>query len=365
MAEEEKKVSQEEQNEEAQRQSIGFINKAKGFVAKAKLSRYLSLSAIITGIIVYSLLDVGWDPWKIGWNKFIANVSLLIFLGVYGMFFGENEGSQRFKTFVNGLYNTLVVRLRRGVQKMLDKGYLDWLPDYIPWRYQKDYENACKTKLLSVRLFQPKIVDLSDEELLELKKHPIESGGKHYSTISDKQYEVIMAIKRGEVFVDYFDDYTFYTMEDNTADGEQIVTKVKNTPKRKEKISWQQRTSRLLMIIITSLILAGFFKQVREGDSNAVSDMTSRFVTLFVSMVSGFNTARLLNLEDIFVLKYKVSYNEVFLSACEHKHFTPVDYEEKAKQEYEEYKKEQEKAKANVVDPVAEEIPQLPLKEGN
>lgn len=354
-----------EEKKQEETASLSFLDKAKGFIAKAKLSRYLSLSAVITGIIVYSLLDVGWDPWKIGWNKFIANVSLLIFLGVYGMFFGENEGAQRFKSYVNGLYNSLVRELRKLVQKLLDKGYLDWLPDYIPWRYQKDYENACKTKLLSVRLFNPKIVDLNEDELKQLKSHPIQKGeNEHYSTISQKQYEVIMAIKRGEVFVDYFDDYTFYIMEDNTEEGKQVVTKVKETPKRKEKISFQQRLSRLLMIVITALILAGFFKQVREGDSNAVSDMTSRFVTLFISVVAGFNTARLLNLEDIFVLKYKVSYDEVFYSACEHGKFKPVDYETKAKADYENYIKEQQEAAENVVDPEIT-TPLLENKEGN
>lgn len=354
----EKKIDKEIQDELDQEQeelsSIGFIEKAKKYIAKARFSRYVSLISVIVAIMVFSLTACGWDPSRIGWGKFIADTSLLIFIGVYGIFFGENEGSQRYKNALRGLYKTCLIKFRKLVARIRENGFTDLLPDYILWRYQKDYDNVCQMKLLSVRLFNKKILNLNYEQLEQLKNHPIkvgENADDYFDKITEKQYQLLVDIKSGNVIVDYFEDYNFYLMEDNTNEGKQMATIVKETPKRKEKITWQQRLSRIIMIALSSIIVAGFIKESLEGNSNAGNELASRLVTLFVSIASGINTARLLNIEDCFVLKYKISYNEVFLVSVENGHFTPIDYNQKAKESYEQWEKEQEESKKNVVYP--------------
>ena len=224
-------------------------------------------------------------------------------------------------------------------------------------------------KMLSVRVFDPTVCDLTDEQIEELRHKPIAiSEDKHYSKLSEEQYNVVRAIKDGKIFVDYIDDYNFYLVEDNT-NGKQLVTRVKETDARKLKISWQQRISRVFMIILFALILAGFFYDlpvtagtgeeltpeqllaIKEAKIQAVKDLLSRISCLVVSIASGFNTARLLNLEDVFVLKYKTSYDSVFVGCMDNKTFVPMDIEAKAKQDYEQYEKEQEEARKNVVQP--------------
>ncbi len=329
-----------------------FLQKAKSAFNRAKMSRYLGFVTVVAATVVISLYQVGWDPWRIGWQTYIANTSLLLFLGIYGLFFGESEGGNLYKTLVTGLYQAVKVEFLDKADETVDKGYADALPDYIVWRYQKDYEAACKMKLMSVRVFKPSICDLTDEELEHLRHAPLEvSETEHYSQLSEEQYKAIMGVRGGRVFVDYIDDYAFYLNESNT-DGEQQVTRVKNTPKRKEKIAWKQRLTRVLMILIVSLIIAGFFKQAWEGDNEtAPRDLLSRLSTLVVSVASGVNTARLINMEDVFVLRYKTSYLNVFLASMGNGTFKPVDQEEKAKREYEEYKKRQEEAEKAVVEP--------------
>lgn len=363
-----------EKLEEAQKEVVestknpnSFKTLAKNALNKANLSRYIGLVTVLAITIVLSLWTVGWNPEKIGWQKFVANTCILLFLGIYGLFFGEGEGKNFFKKLVTGLYQAVLGRFRKRVNSITAKGYVDALPDYISWRYQKDYENTCKMKMLSLRLFEQKILDLTDEQLEELKHNPIKVNDKlYFSKISEEQYKLIMDIKQGKVFVDYIDDYNFYLVEDAT-DGKQLVTIVKETNKRKEKISWKQRISRVVMILLVALIIAGFFIEIpvtpvgeltpeqlaaiKEARIQAAKDLLSRLADLVVSIASGINTARLLNLEDVFVLKYKDSFNTVFEACMDNKTFVRPDNQAKAKADYEQFQKEQEEAKARVVTP--------------
>jgi hypothetical protein len=356
---------------EEERRPKSFLEKAKSAFNRAKLSRYLGFIAVIVATVVISLYQVGWDPNRVGWQTYVANTALLLFLGIYGLFFGENEGGNMYRTLITGAFQSARNNFLDRVDSVVEKGYTDSLPDYIVWRYQKDYENACKMKLMSVRLFDHSILELNREQIEQLKNSPIKTDDDHYySQLSEEQYQTVLDILEGKVFVDYIDDYTFY-LNDSEDGGESQVTRVKNTPKRKEKITWKQRLSRVFMILTVSLILAGFFKQAWEGDSDtALRDLLSRLCTLVVSVASGVNTSRLLNLEDVFVLKYKESYLTLFLSSMDNKTFVPIDYQAKAKKEYEEYEKRRAEFVAQAVDPQAEEqkepmaVPPVPMLKG-
>ena len=331
----------EQEIEAINNKALSFKEKAKMAFNRANMSRYLGFAGVITATIVISLYQVGWDPWLIGWQTFIANTMVLLFLGTYGIFFGEAEGNNFFKKLVTGLYQKVKSKFEYWVDKITQSGYIDSFPDYITWRYQKDCEHLYHMKLLSVRLFDDSVLDLNKEQLEELRKHPMEVNGHPYSAISEEQYKVLIDILEGRIFVDYIDDYNFFLME-NANDGIQQVTKVKGTNKRKEKISWKQRISRILMIVIVALIFAGFFKQ-SYGEGGGSSDQTSllfsRLTVLLGSIASGINTARLLNMEDIYVLEYKYSYDKVMYYSMKNGSFQPVDYMAKAREDVDNYNK--------------------------
>lgn len=374
---------QEEQKAIQTKETSSFMKKAKSFFNRAKLSRYLGFIAVVVITVVVSLWQVGWDPTRIDKGVFIAYIAVLLFLGVYGLFFGEEEGNNLFKNIITGVYQTVRDLFLDIVDVIKSKAYADSLPDYIVWRYKKDYENTCHMKMLSVRLFDKSILDLTDEQIEELKNHPIEiSADKHYKKLSEAQYQVVKDIRDGKIFVDYIDDYNFYLTEDGT-DGKQLVTRVKETEDRKVKITWKQRLSRMFLIIIAAVIVAGFFFNLPQAIDPAVltpeelaaaelaakaakiqaaKDLISRITCLVVSVACGMNTARLTNLEDVFVLRYKISYDSVFVGCMDNKTFKPIDVESAAKEEYEQYVKEQEEAKAKVVVPEVVETP--PLLEG-
>lgn len=344
-------------NEQEVVEEYTFWQKTKAIVNKAKLVRYLSLIAVVVVTVVLSFYNVGWDPKRIGWSSFIANTALLLFLGIYGLFFGETEGGSMFKSAITGAYQKAKMAFLDIVDLINKKSYVDALPDYISWRYQKDYQSVCHMKLISVRLFDDSVVNLTDEQLDQLTKEPLKiDENTYYSQLSAEQYKVIRDIKDGKIFVDYIDDYNFYIVEEAN-DGEQQVTKVKRTNARKEKISWKQRLSRVLMIIVVAVIVAGFFKEtISGGDGGSAtqeptSQLASRLSTLIVSIASGLNIARLLNMEDIFVLNYKTSYNTVFYYCMENKTFTPINYKDKAKEEYEAYRKKKEEKDKRLIIP--------------
>jgi len=374
MAEEKKQVKTNETEsnvEEQQNVANSFWFKAKNAFNRAQFSRYIGFIGVIVATVVISLYQVGWDPSKIGWSGFIANTALLLFLGIYGLFFGEGEGGSFFKRMITGAYQAARSLFLDIVNKITKKNYTDALPDYIVWRYQKDYENTCKMKMLSVRLFDKSILDLPDDKIEELRiKHIKIDENTYYSKISEEQYKVIRAIKDGEIFVDYIDDYNFF-LNDENVDGEQQATRVKNTEKRKTKITWRQRISRVIMIFIVALIFAGFFKDAYssggdDAQAQAIRTLLTRLSTLLISIAAGINTARLLNMEDIFVLKYKTSYDTVFYTCMENKTFVPVDYKQQAKKNYEEQEKREKEAAAKVITPEVVEEEQregiVPLK---
>ena len=345
-----------------------WLTKARAAVNRAKLSRYLGFISVMVGTVVMSLSQVGWDPWKIGWQHFVANTALLVFLGVYGIFFGESEGGNLYKTMPTGLYQNAKLEFQDRVDEAMEDGFTDSLPDYIVWRYHQDYQAACKMKLMSVRMFDMSVLDLPREKIEELRHHPLKLGDRdedYYSQLSEEQYQAVADVLDGKVFVDYIDDYQFY-LNESDSDGEQQVTRVKNTPKRKEKITWKQRLSRVLMIIVVSLILGGFIAQAYEGDQGtAVRDLLSRISTIVVSVASGINTSRLLNMEDVFVLRYKGSYMALFIACMTNKTFVPEDRKAKAKAEFESYEEREKAARESVIEPepVAPTI-NAPLLEG-
>lgn len=349
----------DEEIERANQNTLSFKEKARMAFNRANVSRYLGFAGVVTATIIISLYQVGWDPWKIGWRHFIANIMVLLFLGTYGIFFGEAEGTSFFKKLITGLYQKIKYKFEYWVDKITKNGYIDSFPDYITWRYQKDCDHVFHMKLLSVRIFDDSVLDLNKDQLLELKDHPLEVNGHPYSVISEEQYNAIMEIIEGKIFVDYIDDYNFYIME-TANDGVQQVTKVKQTDKRKEKISWKQRISRLIMIFVIALIFAGFFKQSYGEGSGAdqTSMIFSRLTVLLGSIASGINTARLLNLEDIYVLEYKASYDKVMYYSIKNKSFVPVDYLTKARREVDEYNKK-------LLDEKKENIPveEIPIEE--
>lgn len=341
---------------------MDFKRYLKSIFNRVKLSNFISLIAILAMIIAFSIWSVGWDPKQIGWSIFAVNLAFLLFLGVYGLFFGETTGTNFFKTLITGAYQNarelwIIVR-----DKITDKGYSHHLPEYMVWRYQKDYEAECKRRLSSLRIFNKRVLDLSEDEIEQLHKEPIEKKWsadspypnkiEHFSRLSDEQYQLVKDIISGKVNIDYIEDYNFYLVDSNSTE-EQFVTQIKNAEKTKMKILWKQRFSKLLLIALFAIIGAGIAIDKANGQTNSqtIINLIQRISVLVTSIICGFNTARLMNKEDVKVLNYKTSYLTVFFSSVENKEYTPLDYEEKAKREYEKNERVKQEFINSIVDP--------------
>lgn len=325
-----------------------FQKNIRAIFNRIKISNFISLMVIITMIVVFSLWSVGWDPNRIGWEKFLVNLAFLLFLGIYGLFFGESTGINYFKTLVTGLYQATREKFVEQVDKIIEKGYGNALPEYITWRYQKDYKAECNRRLLGVRIFNNRVLELSNEEIEQLHNEPIEKVWsenspypnriEHFSRLSDPQYETVKSIITGEIKIDYIDDYNFFLTDTKSTD-EPFVKRIKSAEKRKMKMTWSNRISKLSLIFLFALIGAGIGTDKATGQDGAqtILNLVQRLSVLTTTIVCGFNTARLLNNEDVEVLKFKTSYLSVFYATMENKQFH-FDYEEKAKQEYDAYK---------------------------
>lgn len=336
-----------------------FKDKLKSMMNRSQIADVLTLFFVIILTTVMSLLSVGWDITKISWNTYIVNLTFLIFLGIFGLFYGEKTGRTFFKSYIIGAYQRVKRKFKEIKDKIINKSYTDALPDYLIYRYKKDYENECKKMLVSVKVFDTRVLDLPENEFLELQHNPITSERFKndeypcFDKLSEKQFELVKKVREGTVELDYIDDHNFYLMNDTNGSGEKLVRRIINSEKRKRKIELRQRSSKLLLIVLFSAVFAGVFVDTLTGQSASQTWMNlfSRMTTLLTSVVAGFNTARLLNNIDIEILEYKTSYLQVFYASLENKTYIPSDYKEIAKKHYEEYKKEQEESKKNIVEP--------------
>jgi hypothetical protein len=227
---------------------------------------------------------------------------------------------------------------------------------------KKDDKAECRKRLSSLRIFNPRVLELSEDEIDKLYYEPIEkiwsadspypNKIEHFSRLSLEQYELVKNIVSGKIRLDYIEDYNFYLVDYNSSD-EQLVTQVKNVEKIKIKILWKQRISKLLLTALFAVVGAGIALDQANGQGSAqtIINLIQRIVVLVTSIFYGFNTARLMNKEDIKVMNYKTSYLSVFCSALENKEYIPLDYEEKARKEYEQNIKEKEEILENIVQP--------------
>lgn len=334
--------------EEEKYEESNFKKNIKAIFNRVKVSNFLSLLVIVGMIVVFSLWSIGWDATKIGWHVFIVNLAFLMFLGIYGLFFGETTGGNYYKTIITGAYQVSREKFIEWIEKILAKGYSDALPEYITWRYQKDYAAECKRRLLSVKIFNPRVLELSSEEIEKLHMEPIEKHWtesspypnkiEYFLKLSDNQYELVKSIINGEVNVDYIDDYNFFFM-DTKSSNDSLVSRIKSTEKRKVSILWVQRLSKIALVALFAVIGAGIAvdSATGQGGTQTFLNLIQRLSVLTTSIICGFNTSRILNQEDVEVFKYKSSYLSVFCSTMDNKQFVPTDYEEQAKIEYEQY----------------------------
>ena len=81
-----------------------FKNKIKTLMNRSQIADILTLAFVLALTIVLSILSVGWDIMKISWNTYAVNLSFLLFLGIFGLFYGEKNGRSFFKNYIAGAY---------------------------------------------------------------------------------------------------------------------------------------------------------------------------------------------------------------------------------------------------------------------
>lgn len=340
-----------------------FKKNLKSIFNKRKISNAFTYLMIIAMIVVFSLWSIGWDPRKIGWSVFLVNLAILVFIAVVAIFLGESEGESFFKSLITGAYQASREIYLKILDKVIVRGYTDMLPEYLSWRYEKDYTYACYQLLTSKEIKNKRILDLTDDEVESLRYEPIKKVWEedslypnkvdYFSKLSEEQYLVVVAIRKGQVKVDYIEDYNYYLTDSVGEESEQLVTRIKNTEKRKLKILWRERASKLILLFLFSIIGAGiFFDEQGEGEhAQAIGNLVQRLSVFATSFFAGFNAKRITNQADVVVLKHKTRYLEVFVTSIEKGHFVPTDYEEQARLDYEKHEKEKKAAAEKVIIP--------------
>lgn len=322
-----------------------------------------NLKAIIKGLTLlwFIVLIVFMTLTNIAWNKefvfldWIGNTLILFGIMVFGILMGESMGEDAQKNKVGGMFQNALARydtLRKLIEpiSIYFAQYYDW---FIPQELEsKKIEFLIANGVKSQNAENiVKYCTLADYQ--PLCEHPIKKeDGTIIRQLNENEKEPVLKVLNGEIKLE-ISGSAYYL----TAFGKATTRKITEMGVQFDReIKFNKRWGRAIKIttsLAISLGMAMFTVSDFASSDNTVAffNLLTRIATLFTSMLSGWLTSvvdvkikaeRLENKSDILTM---------FHYAIEKGAFKPQNEKELAEKEYEQYLKEQEEAKANIVEP--------------
>lgn len=283
-------------------------------------------------------------------SSFWGDLAVSFALCVYCLYFGVPEGTNLYEKKKEGRYQKslndfLEIRKKTSLR---DNEFNQWLDDY----YNKNKIDYYKTILSIHGNINPLVLDLDKSELSNLS-HPYkknwdgtEFAGReetYFRSLNDTQIDIIRDIFDGKINVERIPNDFFKTLNGRVILSEyieQLNANKRNTIKYAFLIGY-----RVVFVFLFALIFAIFGIQVADSTSNGeiiqrVITTFSRLWTMISSFVYGFAVGKTMVMAKATKLEYKTRVSEYFLND---KDFKYSSEKELARQEYEEYEKNNEK----------------------
>lgn len=355
--------------------------KFKSFNLKKVLRGFVVLVGL--GMIVFmTLTNLGFSD-EFNFIDWLGNVLILVGIAVFFLLIGESSGYDRQRdrvvrdengNIIGGLFQKVLAELNAFLESIDDiKIFFD---QFYKWNTPIQLLNKKIEFLVSNGVDQRKAEKIVKyctlSDLYNLKSGTYEytdpENEKHKVVIRKlEEYEVLPVeeVLKGHIKL-HIPAASFYLCAFGKADNNQMFEK---PVKLQADIKSNKRINRAVKIatgVFISLIWALLTVKDFAGgnDTQAWLNLVSRLLMALTSFLSGWLSSVITVRLEAEILINKLDVLKMFKSAHEKHLFPELSAEELDQQELEETRKEQEKAKENVVipEPVNEESPQIPLK---
>ena len=327
--------------------------------------RAFSIVWMIVLIIVMTITNIGIDK-SFNWMTWVSNSMILFGVAVFGLLIGESSGIDIQKERENGLFQRTLRNYddyRNSIDNLIIYFplFYDW---YVPQRIEKKYIQFLVEGGMHPKKAENIVKYCSMDDFLDLKSHAIEKtvNGKviHIKKLLEKEVEPVKMVFNGDVaFKQSGAAYYLQAFaESNQADLMEVGEVIRETRAKNRRMN---RAVRLVSGLIVSLALGILTVNdfMKGNDTQAWLNLVARITNLFTALLSGYLSGVSDVTKQANAIENKTDVLKMFKNAYEKKLFTMYSEEEGAKREFEQYQKEEQEAKDNVIDPevVTEEQP--------
>lgn len=323
-----------------------------------KIIKGLSIVWFIGLVVFMTIANLGFND-EFNLKTWLGNALLLMGIMVFGLLMGESIGTDKQMEKVGGLYQKSLFELNNFLDEIND--ILIYFVQFFQWFLTQELfdkkVNYLVMNNIDINKAKQIIKYCNLKDLFELKSHAIEKtddeGNKFcIRQLDENQIEAVEEVLRGKIKLDASNPNYYLT-----AFGKSNSKSVLEVGKQLDKeIKFNKKSNRLLKItfsLIISLIWGLLtVKDFASGnDVQAWANLISRIAAILTSLTSGWLSSTIdvkLKSEQ---LNNKLKVLTLFKNALDKKIFIPQSEEELAQKEYQNYLKEQEEQKKNVITP--------------
>lgn len=337
-----------------------MMNKLKKLDIKQVIKSFTLIWGLIT-IVVMTITNLGIKK-EFDFFQWLSNSLILLGIMVFGLLMGESIGGDKQKEKVNGLYQTSLNEYNVFRSKV--DNLLPYFNQFYNWFVKRELEDKKINYLLANDVDELKarsIVKYCDvNDYPEMIKHAIKKDDVIIRMLTDNELEPVYDVLSGKLKLDlcnpsyYLSAFALSTTKSVLEVGKQLDKEIK----------FNKKTNRSVKIIFSLIVSLGLgILTVNEfmsgSDSQAWVNLIARITSLFTSIFSGWLSSVIdvkLRAEKI---KNKTTVLKMFKSSVDMKIFIPKTDQELAKEEYENYLKEEEEKRNNVITPEVINLPEI------
>lgn len=342
-----------------------FTDKLKKINLKQSVKAF-SLVWGLVFIVVISITNIGIDK-NFDLIKWLGNSLILFGIMVFGLLIGESISIDRQKEKVDGLFQSNLSKYNEKL-KSLDS-IIIYFSQFYDWFMPLDLENKKVEYLIANNVNSQKAKDIVKycdmDDYEELKKHAIIKNGIPIGKLQNFEWEAVKEVLNGEISIKvsgasyYLDAFSLSSRKSVLEQGDvfEKQRKVYKTINRSIKI-----VSSVLVSITMGILTVQDF--MNGNDAQAWVNLVSRVTALFTSLLSGWLGGTIDVKLQAGILGHKLNVLNLFSNAYDKKLFATYNERSKAKEEYENFIKQEPKQIENpIVEPKKEIVNELPKLE--
>lgn len=297
---------------------------------KQRLITYISYVTIIAVAIITSLLEVVFGTDHFNKGRFIASLSISIFIGVAILILAWKDGELTNQTKKKGLLHEARVIFDKLVKIVVDRfAFQQWNDNFYEIKRKEFIMNILST----IGIYDYEYLLISEEDLEKLKNEPMENivyrfKGKEYvislDSITESQYYKLLKIRKKPPRYERL-PFTFF-LSRKSIDEYQKYAKEQESNKKQKVLALTYRVAST--VIFASIIAFSIINPTKSGAGQVAFDTIGRMFQFALSMFMGYSISHDEAKREIDSLEYKCQVIQAFDDDIQNGIFVPKDRNE-------------------------------------